>query len=93
MEKTLRIWVKEGYEYVSIAGKIVRSAVAPVFVGYRKVLEFDPEIGYLEMETEFLLRDGTRIVDVEPVSLDEILCWAFHDPDSVIRNIEVVVLE
>lgn len=37
MEKTLRIWVKDGYEYVSIAGKTVRSAVAPVFTGIERI--------------------------------------------------------
>ena len=37
MEKTLRIWVKDGYEYVSIAGKIVRSAVALVFTGIERI--------------------------------------------------------
>lgn len=93
MENTLRIWVKEGHEYFSIAGKTVRNTVAPVFKGFRKVLEFDPEDGYLLMETEFQLLNGTRIVDDEPVSLNDILWWAFHDPSQVIRNIEEIVLE
>lgn len=50
MEKTLRIWVKDGYEYVRIAGKTVRSAVAPVLKGYRKVLDFDRGTGELILE-------------------------------------------
>ena len=93
MDKTLRIRVEDGYEYFSIAGKTVRSTVAPVFKGFRKVLEFEPEAGYLLMETEFQLLNGTRIVDEEPVSLNDLLCWAFHDPDEVIQKIEVIVLE
>ena len=93
MEKTLRIWVKDGYEYVSIAGKTVRSAVAPVLKGYRKVLDFDRETGELLLEAEFQFPDGRVMIEEEPVSLHDILCWAFHRPEAVIQNTEVIVLE
>ena len=93
MKHTLFIRVKDGYEYLRIAGKEVRSAVAPVLKGFRKVLDFDRETGDLLLEAEFQFQDGRIEIEEEPLYLKDVLCWAFHDPDEIIRNITEIVLE
>ena len=93
MKHTLFIRVKNGYEYLRIAGKEVRSAVAPVLKGFRKVLDFDRETGDLLLEAEFQFQDGRIEIEEEPLYLKDVLCWAFHDPDEIIGNITEIVLE
>ena len=92
MKHTLFIRVKDGYEYLRIAGKEVRSAVAPVLKGFRKVLDFDRETGDLLLEAEFQFQDGRIEIEEEPLYLKDVLCWAFHDPDEIIGNITEIVL-
>jgi len=93
MEHTLFIRVKDGYEYVNVAGKEVRSTVAPVLQGFRKVLDFDRETGDLLLEAEFQFQDGRIEIEEEPLYLKDVLCWAFHDPDEIIGDITEIVLE
>jgi len=93
MKHTLFIRVKDGYEYVSVAGKEVRSTVAPVLKGFRKVLDFDRETGDLLLEAEFQFQDGRIEIEEEPLYLKDILCWAFYDPVEIIGNITEIVLE
>ena len=85
--------MKNGYEYLRIAGKEVRSTIAPVLKGFRKVLDFDRETGDLLLEAEFQFQDGRIEIEEEPLYLKDVLCWAFHDPDEIIRNITEIVLE
>ena len=93
MDKTLHIKIEDGYLVCTVAGKTARSAVAPVLKGYRKVLDFDRETGELLLEAEFQFPDGRVMIEEEPISLHDILCWAYHRPEAVILNIEVIVLE
>ena len=93
MKHTLFIRVKDGYEYLRIAGKEVRSTIAPVLKGFRKVLDFDRETGDLLLEAEFQFQNGRIEIEEEPLYLKDVLCWAFHDPDEIIGNITEIVLE
>ena len=93
MNHTLRITTEAGYLVCSIAGKTVRSTVAPVLKGFRKVLDFDRETGDLLLEAEFQFQDGRIETEEEPLYLKDVLCWAFHDPDEIIGNITEIVLE
>ncbi|MBQ8590771.1 MAG: hypothetical protein IJ486_10020 [Firmicutes bacterium] len=93
MSNALYIRVENGYQYIRMAGKEVRILVAPVLNRYRKVLEFDSETGDLLLEAEFTFDDGRILVEEEPIWLNDVLCWAFHEPEEVIRQISEIVLE
>ena len=89
----LSIKVEKGYLRLDILKKTVFLLVSPALQRYRRVLDFDPETGDLLLEGEFLFRDGTTVVEEDPLSLTDRLAWAFDNPLSVIREIQTISLE
>lgn len=88
----LNISVKNNYVIINIKKKVIKYLVSPVLQNYISVKCFDKRNGVLTLIGKMNLLNGNTVTEEDWIDLNEILGFAFKNPQKLISEIESIEL-